>query len=452
MGNVHSIHRAESQALGERVRPTFAKAAAVSAGLSLLFVVVYGGCNWITAQRSDVGLLNFEWESHIPFVPRLIAPYLSIDLFFVAAPFLCRTGRELSTFTKRVILAIIAAGICFLLFPFRFAFPPPHASGWIGAIFDWFRGMDAPYNLFPSLHVALCLLLAHTYARHTRGTVRAALIVWFVLIGLSAVLTYQHHVLDVVGGAALAGYCFYFVRDSSPRLPVTTNRRIGFYYAAGALTFGVVAFVFWPSGALLLWPGIAFLIATSGYFRLGPLIYRKSEGLLPISTLFTLGPCLAGQHLSLLYYRRQCQAWDQVTPQVWVGRLLRGSEASAAMGAGVKAVLDLAAEFSEAKPFREICYRNVPILDLTAPTIPQLSEMADFIDEYSQNGVVYVHCKIGYSRSAAAVAAWLLKTGKVSGVEGALTLIRRARPSVVIRPEIISALQRWNSTLRSGSL
>jgi membrane-associated phospholipid phosphatase len=235
MGNVHRVHRAARESLGEHVRPTFAKATAVSAGLSLLFVVVYGGCNWITAQRSDVGLLNFEWESHIPFVPLLIAPYLSIDLFFVAAPFLCRTDRELSTFTKRVIFAIVAAGICFLLFPFRFAFPRPHASGWIGASFDWFRGMDAPYNLFPSLHVALCLLLAHTYARHTLDIVRTALIVWFVLIGLSAVLTYQHHVLDVVGGAALAGYCFYFVRDSSPRLPVNPNRRIGFYYAVGAL-------------------------------------------------------------------------------------------------------------------------------------------------------------------------------------------------------------------------
>jgi protein-tyrosine phosphatase len=122
------------------------------------------------------------------------------------------------------------------------------------------------------------------------------------------------------------------------------------------------------------------------------------------------------------------------------------------MGTGVTAVLDLAAEFSEVKPLREICYCNIPILDLTAPTIDQLGEMADFIDKHSQNGIVYVHCKIGYSRSAAAVAAWLLKTGKTGGVEAALALIRRARPGLVIRPEIISALQRWDSTLRSGSL
>src|SRR5450631_181985 len=63
------------------------KAFAASIGLSVLFVVVYGWCNWITAQRHDVGTLYFEWERFIPFVPLMIVPYLSIDLFFVAAPF-----------------------------------------------------------------------------------------------------------------------------------------------------------------------------------------------------------------------------------------------------------------------------------------------------------------------------------------------------------------------------
>ena len=440
MGNVHCLHREACDALGERVRPTPVKAAATSAGLSLLFLVVYGGCNWITAQRSNAGLLNFEWERQIPFVPLLIIPYLSIDLFFVAAPFLCRTDRELSTFAKRVAAAILVGGICFLLFPFKFAFPRPHSGGWIGAAFDWFRGMDAPYNLLPSLHVALCLLLANVYARHTRGTVRLISNVWFVLIGFSAVLTYQHHILDVIGGAALAGYCFYFIRDSSPRLPVVANQRFGFYYAAGGLVASIAAWIFWPWGASLLWPIVALFIMAGAYFRFGPSIYRKTAGVLPPSARFVLGPCLFGQHLSLRYYRRQCRKWDQVTPKVWIGRVLNDGEARTAIGAGVTAVLDLTAEFSEAKPFRSLHYHNIPILDLTAPTNKQLSEMADFIDQESRDGVVYVHCKIGYSRSAAAVAAWLLKARKVSGVEEALGLIRRARPSVVIRSEIISAL------------
>jgi len=422
------------------VRPTLAKAAIVSAGLSIFFLVVYGGSNWIAAQRGDVGLLYFEWERHIPFVPLLIVPYLSIDLFFVAAPFLCRTDRELSTFTRRVILVVLIGGICFLLFPFRFAFPRPHASGWIGATFDWFRGMDAPYNLLPSLHIAFCLLLANLCARHTRGIVRMASNVWFVLVGLSTVLTYQHHVLDVVGGVILAGYCFYFVPDSAPRLPVIANRRIGSYYLVGSIAFAIAAFILWPWGALLLWPAIALLIVASAYFRFGPLIYHKNAGVVPISARFVLGPCLVGQHLSLLYYRRQCRAWDQVTPRVWIGRVLSDREARTAIGAGVTAVLDLTAEFSEAKAFREISYHSIPILDLTAPTLEQLREMSDFIGQHSRNGIVYVHCKIGYSRSAAAIAAYLLTSGQVSTVPDAIAILREVRPTIVIRPEIVFAL------------
>jgi membrane-associated phospholipid phosphatase len=188
------------------------KGLVVSVGLSVLFLIVYGGCNWITARRANVGTFYFEWERRIPFVPFFILPYMSIDLFFVVAPFLCRTDRELSIFVKRISAAIIIAGICFLLFPLRFAFPRPNADGWLGALFDWFRGMDAPYNLLPSLHAALTLILLNSYFRYTRGFVRIATMTWFVLIALSPVLTYQHHVIDIVGGVVLAVLCFCLFR------------------------------------------------------------------------------------------------------------------------------------------------------------------------------------------------------------------------------------------------
>ena len=92
------------------------------------------------------------------------------------------------------------------------------------------------------------------------------------------------------------------------------------------------------------------------------------------------------------------------------------------MRLGVTAVLDLTAEFSETKPFRALVYRNIPILDLTAPSIEQLREMAAFIDEESRQGIVYIHCKIGYSRTAGAAAAYLLQTGKAASVSEAIEI------------------------------
>lgn len=416
------------------------KAFAASAGLSVLFVVVYVWSNWITAQRHDVGTLYFEWERFIPFVPLMIVPYLSIDLFFVAAPFLCRSERELATFSKRIVAAIVVAGICFLLFPLRFAFERPHTGSWLGAVFDWFRGMDQPYNLLPSLHIAFLTILAQHYARHTRGLLRNASNVWFFLVGLSTLLTYQHHFMDVVAGFALGICCIYFIREFAPKLPVIENRRVGLYYAAPVLTLVCLVVWFWPWGALLLWPTMTLGIAASAYFGLGPVIFRKADGRLHWSARLVLAPCLLGQHLSLLYYRRQCRPWDKVTPQVWIGRTLNQGEAAAAARLGVTAVLDLTAEFSEAKPFRRLIYRNIPILDLTAPSTDQLREMAAFIDDESRKGVVYIHCKIGYSRTAAAAAAYLLQTGKARSVADAIALLRQVRPAIVVRPEVVSAL------------
>jgi protein-tyrosine phosphatase len=429
----------------QRRIPFGVKALAASVGLSALFLVVYGWCNWFTSQRSDVGTLFFEWERLIPFVPLMIAPYMSIDLFFIAAPFLCRSDRELATFSKRIAAAILVAGLCFLLFPLRFAFERPHADGWLGALFDWFREMDQPYNLLPSLHIALRTILAEFYARHTRGLLRHASNVWFILIGLSAVLTYQHHVMDVVGGFALGAYCLYFIRESEPRLAVSENRRVGAYYGIGALLLACLVVLLWPWGAFLLWPAIALAIATAAYFGLGSSIFRKRDGRLPWTTRWTLGPCLLGQQLSRLYYRGECRAWDQLTPKVRIGSVLNRREAADAVHQGVTAVLDLTAEFSAPAPFRGVTYRNIPILDLTAPRRDQLNEMVTFIEEESQNGIVYVHCKIGYSRTAAAAAAYLLHSGTVTTVSEAIDLLRKVRPTIIVRPEIIVALTDFSS-------
>lgn len=420
---------------------------AAALGLSVLFLAIYGWCNWFTAQRVNVPTLFFEWERSIPFVPLMIIPYMSIDLFFVAAPFLCRSNRELATLVKRMATALIVAGVCFTLFPLRFAFARYPVSGWLGAFFDWFQGIDRPFNLLPSLHIALSVILSELYARHTRGLLRSASNFWFVLIGFSAVLTYQHHLLDIVGGFALGAYCLYFIREPTPRLPANGNRRVGARYAIGALLLICLMLFSWPWSAILIWPIVSLGIAAIAYFGAGPGIFRKREGRLPWTAWWAQGPVLLGHEISRLYYRRQCRAWDELTPRIWVGSVLSRGEAAAAVHEGVTAVLDLTAEFSEAAPFRAVNYRNIPVLDLTAPTFEQLEEMAVFIGEESSKGIVYVHCKIGYSRTAAAAIAYLLRTGKATTVPEAIQFLRQVRPTIVIRPEVMTALREFASKL-----
>lgn len=430
----------------ENIEPRSARSTQVAAsvGLSLLFLILYPLCNWLAAQRPYVPTLFFGWERAIPFVPLMIAPYMSLDLLFVAAPFLCRNNRELAALSKWIVTALLVAGVCFLLFPLRFAFERPPLSGWLGDFFAWFCGLDRPFNLLPSLHIAFCTILGEFYARRTHGALRHAVIVWFILIAFSAVLTFQHHFMDVVGGFALGAYCLYFFPESKARVALVANRRVGLYYSVGAIIVGSLIVLFWPWGAFLLWLFISLGIAATAYLGAGPGVFRKRNGRLPWTTWWALGPVLFGHEISRLYYRRrQGRPWDRLTARVWIGGVLSGREASSCVREGVTAVLDLTAEFSESSPFRALTYKNIPVLDLTAPTTTQLEEMISFIERESATGIVYVHCKIGYSRTAAVAAAYLLRIGAAASVSGAIDHVRRMRPCVVIRPEVLAALREF---------
>ncbi len=431
---------------------TKTRAATTSLLLSALFLVVYGATNWIASARSNVGTWYLEWElTAIPFIPLMIIPYMSIDLFFVAAPFLCRDRRSLDVLASRIAFSILVAGVCFLLLPLRLGFERQPVEGWLGGVFGAFLALDQPYNLFPSLHIALRTILVELYARRTSGLMNVAVHIWFSLVGLSTLLTHQHHLVDVAGGFVLAAFSMYLFRPSTTRLPVVPNLRVGSCYALVSVALVGLGAATWRWGILLLWPAVATAIVAVAYAGLGPGIYRKTEGRLPWSTRFVLGPVILGQYVSLLYYRRRCRPGDAVTPRLIIGRRLGDELAAEAVADGVTAVLDLTAEFSEARPFLETNYRNLPVLDLTAPTPEHLQDSAAFITEQVKTGKLYVHCKIGYSRSAAAVAAYLLSSGRARSAEDAIEHLRGARPSIIVRPEVREALERFATRLADGA-
>ena len=417
-------------------------AALVSAFLSALFVTVYGGSNGLASQRTEVATWYYAWERIIPFVSWTVIPYMTIDAFFVAAPFFCRTRSELKIFAQRITFAILAAGTFFVLMPLTLAVERPVPTDWTAPIFKFLHGFDRPFNLFPSLHITLRTILGLHYARHTKGAWRIASNIWFSLIGLSTLFTYQHHVVDVVGGFALGVLCFYLFTESEKGSQTIPNLRVGTYYAVASLVCLTLASIF-PDALILFWPALSTALVATAYLGFAPNVYRKKNGRIPLSARIILAPILIGQYLSYRWYRRESDAWNKVTPTVWIGAKLTKSEARHAQRSGVTAVLDMTAEFSETKSFLHSHYLNLPVIDLTAPTQEQLKRAADFITAESKRGIVFVHCKAGYSRSAAAVGAYLLASGKANCCREAELLLRGARPNIVIRPEIKIALEQF---------
>ena len=93
-------------------------------------------------------------------------------------------------------------------------------------------------------------------------------------------------------------------------------------------------------------------------------------------------------------------------------------------------MLDVSAERSEQVDLRQLTYRNIPVLDLTVPAAHELREAVDFIRSQTGHGAVYIHCAMGFSRSAWVAAAWLLAEGHAPNPQAAVEAVRRARPSV----------------------
>src|SRR5215813_6004004 len=421
-----------------------------SAVLSILFIVLYGGSNTLAAQR-ELRTSFFPWEKQIPFVPLLIVPYLSIDLFFVTSFLLCADTPELRTHARRVALAILIAGVAFVIFPLTVGYERPVVGGWTGWLFEFLWSFDKPHNLVPSLHVALASLLWPVYARHTRGLVRWLIHGWFALIVVSPLLTWQHHVLDVVTGAMLGQFCIFCVpeqftfgsagfatiatsnrtrsTDRASALPrrslfISTPRvRIARRCATGSTILIVLALVIGSWAWLLLWPALALAILSIAYLRGNGDVFRKSQGKIPISTRVILGPYLCGMFVRRLIYKNRVRAWTEVAPGVYCGRLPTRQDVEALHAMGVSAVLALTAEHSEARAFRHnshskptlrhrqinvnldnaIEYLNIPVLDLTAPSKEQLEVAAAFIAKHRSRGNVYVHCALGVSRSVSVV-------------------------------------------------
>ena len=177
------------------------------------FVLVFGGCDLLTAYRSSRVPVHFAAELSIPFMPGMTVVYMSIYLLFIAGPFILRARREFRAAIVAQAVMIGIAGIGFLLVPAQLAFASvreEELGAWAG-IFHLADRLNLTYNLLPSLHVALTVACVTAFSSHAKGLGKALLWIWATGVAVSTVLTHQHHVLDVLTGWALASACMKLI-------------------------------------------------------------------------------------------------------------------------------------------------------------------------------------------------------------------------------------------------
>lgn len=177
--------------------------ALLSAALMLLFLIVYGGADWVSGFR-ERHHVHLPFELQIPFVPAAVLGYMSMYGLFALAPFILRTQRELRALAGTLAVAIIAGGICFLAYPAEVGFPEPTSLGDWQGLYAFADLINLRYNLVPSLHVALTIICVDLFARRAGLFAALAFWGWGVAVSASTVFLHQHHLLDVATGLILA--------------------------------------------------------------------------------------------------------------------------------------------------------------------------------------------------------------------------------------------------------
>jgi protein-tyrosine phosphatase len=413
-----------------------------------MFFGTYIAALEIVATYDYVPTLVFAWERHLPFLAWTVLPYWSIDFFYGLSLFLCRSPHELSRHARRLVTAQAVAIPIFLLFPLRLTTTIPADTGIWAPFFGALDGMvGKPFNLAPSLHIALLVILWLRYVRHVPWPWQAAVHVWASLIGVSVLTANQHHFFDIPTGAMLGFFTVWAWPEhgDSPLAAATLvrdPRRLALAAAWGAVAVALTALAFWAGGAALwlLWPAQSAGFVALAYGLLGEAAFQKDEhGTSSLAARALLWPYQLAARLNAWAWTARMPASSEVAPGVYLGRLPRASPALA--------VVDLTAELpGGAAP----AWHAVPTLDLTVPSPEALERAARLVETLAPRGVL-VACALGLSRSAAVAATWLAAFGPDSDVDAAIARVRAARPGVVLGPGHVEAITAAVARVRASS-
>ena len=148
------------------------------------------------------------------------------------------------------------------------------------------------------------------------------------------------------------------------------------------------------------------------------------------------------------YERLLGHEWfTRVTPELWLGGApTYQRDLDALLALGITAIVDLRAERDAAESFfREhgIASRQYRVPDTAVPGPDILTDAVAWIEARIGEGrVVLIHCAKGRGRSATVLAAYLMRSEKMT-FEQVEALMREKRPLVKLQARHRLALETW---------
>jgi membrane-associated phospholipid phosphatase len=185
------------------------------AGVMLAFMLLYGGTNQLAHWRGTTRSMAFEWEFQLPRITAFVIPYWSIDFMLVLAPLFTVRAAQLRTLLWRLGSILVVSCTIFLLYPCRCGYPRTIPDDWTAPLFQILHFFDLPYNQWPSLHVSEALVAAAVILPRLPALWRPWAALWIALGCAGILFTHQHHLIDLLTGAALGMLVLWRVKERS---------------------------------------------------------------------------------------------------------------------------------------------------------------------------------------------------------------------------------------------
>lgn len=162
-------------------------------------------------------------DEAIPLMPWTVWLYHTLIPCIIGTMFLLVKTRKvfLNVFWS-AILATTIIHICYLIFPSFYPRPELNGAGITHLLVEFSYSIDNSSNTFPSGHVTFAWLMFWgafdaKVVKKVLG-LRRLYFLWALGVSLSTLTMKMHYIIDVVGGIALAAFCYFVVKEVLKRL------------------------------------------------------------------------------------------------------------------------------------------------------------------------------------------------------------------------------------------
>ena len=159
-----------------------------------------------------------SFDEAIPFIPWTVWIYHSIIPVIVATMFLLVKSRRLffTTFWACAAATIII-NLFYIMFPSFYPRPDFAVTGINEILVEFSYTIDNSSNTFPSGHVAFAWIMywGASFSKKTHQTLglRRLYLLWAIALTLSTLTLKMHYIIDILGGFAVATFCFFVIKS-----------------------------------------------------------------------------------------------------------------------------------------------------------------------------------------------------------------------------------------------